>query len=172
LRFKTQTYHTAKRKIYIYKDKVLKPFVLSLIFFLTMSFYYNQPLNDMYYTMYPQPPQDTATYYNYDMSLDQLPVFEYNNALQDDNFSIATASDLYPQLTSPSLLSVGDMNMQQMTPSSTPSPQLTTIYHHQRNTSFDSFFFAPMAPDSPPKRRVSSGSMTEKRHICPICNHR
>jgi hypothetical protein len=151
-----------------------------------MSFYYN----NFDYTTYQQQ-QDTSSNYqdaynsnnllyfnNEDISiaaLDELPVFEYNNIiLQDDNFSIATASDLYPQLSTPtpSLLSVGDMSMQQLTPNSTPSPQLTSIYHHQRNISFDSFFFAPDIPNSPPKRRVSSTSITEKRHICPVCNHR
>lgn len=110
-------------------------------------------------------------------ALDQLPVFEYNtdhSMLQDDNFSIATTSDLYPQhsVASPSLLSVGD-SMQLMTPNSTPSPQLSSVYHHQRNISFDSFFFVPVLPNPPPKRRVSSNSATtEKRHVCPVCNHR
>lgn len=108
-----------------------------------------------------------------------LPLFKFDSnlteaiVLNDDNFSIVTASDLYYSNTSPSLLSTV-----QLTPSSTPSPQINELYtgdasFHEGSHNYYSQeeLFAPVkASTKSSKRKISP--ITEKRHICPICSHR
>lgn len=135
----------------------------------------------------------------------QLPIIQFDdttnndNVLQDDNFSIATASDLYNS-TTPSLLST----TAQLTPYSTPSPQMispelnynnfqcggdaASYYDGSFYSSYDLFAPVPdfssaadMTIKQAKKRRsttisststASSAEIIEKRHICSICNHR
>lgn len=176
--------------------------------------YQNQYLNQTYY--YPQQQlryqmsSDNAVEYNqaiYPTAIAyQTPLFQFNdmsiaevgdqcnnssNVLQDDNFSIITASDLYyNNNTSPSMLSTT-----LLTPLSTPSPQISALtdtnandYEFQFSNQYTtSELFVPvhdMQPDNYKKvsNSVSSRNTTtsksspvsadEKRHICSVCSHR
>lgn len=136
----------------------------------------------------------------------QTPIFQINNmsivgvadqcnnssnVLQDDNFSIITASDLYyNNNTSPSMLSTT-----LLTPLSTPSPQISALTDTTTNDNEFQFnnqyttseLFVPvheMEPDNYKKvsnsvssrknttSRPSLVSTDEKRHICSVCSHR
>ncbi|KAG2213393.1 hypothetical protein INT47_009066 [Mucor saturninus] len=116
--------------------------------------------------MYPGA-QPTMPLFQFDSNLNEAVV------LNDDNFSIATASDLYYNNTSPSLVSTA-----QLTPYSTPSPQINSLYagdtsccEGSHNYYSQEQLFAPVEVNTKvSKRKVSS--ITEKRHICPICSHR
>ncbi|CAO3609852.1 unnamed protein product [Mucor hiemalis] len=133
----------------------------------------------------------------------QAPLFQFNhmsvaevgdqcndgsNVLQDDNFSIVTASDLCYNNTSPSMLSTT-----LLTPLSTPSPQISNLADTSANN-YESLFnnqyttselFEPVHEIQPDNYKKISHSnftkatttglaavSTEKRHICPVCSHR
>lgn len=143
--------------------------------------YYYQPT----YWYYPQPyPTNQTMGYPINTSVQSnefdLPMFN-NNVLQDDNFSIVTASDLC--YTSPATLPPPNL-----TPYSTPSPQLSEVYPQQLDVypqSTDSYFammdlFAPVEQPNANNTVISTTTttanssvpVTEKKHICPVCNHR
>lgn len=88
--------------------------------------------------------------------------------LQDDNFSIATVSDLNNM-----------SNSHAITPLSTPSPQLSDLNSNYNNhTQFiqplfqTDFLFAPIEDKVNDSKKGRCSADTEKKHICPICNHR
>lgn len=108
--------------------------------------------------------------------VDSYPVLS-ESFLQDDNFSIATVSDF------------NNLSSHAITPLSTPSPQLSDLNSNYSNSQFiqplyqsvnDNFLFAPieealyhhqsnLMTDS---KKSKCPADTEKKHICPICNHR
>ncbi|KAG2236968.1 hypothetical protein INT48_002037 [Thamnidium elegans] len=84
-----------------------------------------------------------------------------NNVLQDDNFSIVTASDLYQ--ASPSSIPP------HLSPYSTPSPQLSDIYHTTHSDYYSMMdLFGPVEQST--SKKITAA--TEKKHICPVCSHR
>lgn len=139
--------------------------------------YYPQEVQQQPYVCFDNTYNKTDTMYPGSEST--MPLFQFDsnlteaNILNDDNFSIVTASDLYYNNTSPSLLSTA-----QLTPYSTPSPQINELYtgdtsycEGSHNFYSQEQLFAPVEINTKiSKRKVSS--ITEKRHICPICSHR
>lgn len=167
------------------------------------TFYYNH-LSNLYYTQEKEHPQQTYYYLpqeqlqnmnfdhnlnftqnvypNYAYELSPLESSTIENVLQDDNFSIATASELYynnnNNNNSPSLLSTTPLS-----PYSSPSPQISAVtgdnaaayYEGNYNSNYATpELFAPVQTSTNKARKASNNDATpiEKRHICPICSHR
>ncbi|GAA5813235.1 hypothetical protein MFLAVUS_006709 [Mucor flavus] len=107
---------------------------------------YNQPM------FYPNSNNATTEF--------ELPMSN-NNVLQDDNFSIVTASDLYQ--ASPSSIPP------HLSPYSTPSPLLSDTYHTTHSEYYSMVnLFGPVEHST---SKVITAA-TEKKHICPVCSHR
>jgi hypothetical protein len=145
--------------------------------------------NQVYY-YYPQEVQQQQPYMSFDNTYSNadimypggestFPLFKFDrslneaNVLNDDNFSIVTASELYYSNTSPSLLSAA-----QLTPYSTPSPQISELYNGDTSCCDGSYnyysqadLFTPVEENTRITKRKTF-PVTEKRHICPICSHR
>lgn len=122
-----------------------------------------------------------------------------NNTMPDDSTSIITSSDM--QYNSPSSVSQPSPSLLSVTPPhinndlgvmqhyySTPSPQMPELssYNPEANMfagqqAMESLF-APVYPSSssstpsmysrPKGSKINNADVTEKRHICRICNHR
>ncbi|GAN09487.1 hypothetical protein MAM1_0270c09017 [Mucor ambiguus] len=125
---------------------------------------------------------------------DSIPVLQYHNdytnVLQDDNFSIASypiVPDLHAA-SPPSAVSTATYihvdQTQQFCYQSELSPQLSECfstsststngfnmcYYPQDPIFLDSLF--PPVIDSSNKKKRKTTSLTDKRHICPVCSHR
>ncbi|KAI8373515.1 hypothetical protein EDC96DRAFT_605745 [Choanephora cucurbitarum] len=144
--------------------------------------------------MYYMPPSSSTQLYGH--SNDE----SRSNMLQDDSVSIIASSDM--QYNSPSSISQPSPSLLSVTPPqnnnndfgvmqhyySTPSPQMPELSTY--NTEANMFagqqamesLFAPVYPSSSSSTpsmytrtkgsKMNSVNVTEKRHICRICNHR
>ncbi|KAL7308389.1 hypothetical protein PS15m_011601 [Mucor circinelloides] len=160
--------------------------------------YYNQPFtannnsedplmaNYYYFDNSTSPNQQNNTVIKQDL----IPVFQYHNypnVLQDDNFSIAS----YPIVPDLNVAPATHFNVDQTQQfyQSNLSPQLSECcssinsvnmcYYPQDPVFMDSLF--PSVIDSSSnssnsstskKKQRKTTSLTDKRHICPVCSHR
>jgi hypothetical protein len=113
---------------------------------------------------------------------DLIPIFQYHdysNVLQDGNFSIASYN--VPEFT----LAINENTynntqyyQSNLSPqlseccSSASSSSYNNMYYYQSDPVFiDSLFPSVNENDSNKKKRKTT-TLTDKRHICPVCSHR